>query len=414
MGETEIMTVFNDLMTLLGLALNKPDLSQEYINDRLNELDDNGLEWEKLAVLAKENSVIGILYDIFEGYDRIPADVMKAVSFYSKKLCRRNYKFLVIYTKVKEVLEKAGIQFCILKGFAAAQDYPVPDVRKLSDLDILLPDPEALPRAKEVLEAIGFITQEEQHANHHLCMREPGGKLIEIHTMLAEPFDDAKTNAYLEKLVPECRKHIEVKKIMDVEIPVLSDAYHAFELLMHMLQHFLLAGFGVKMLCDWVVLWNRGLSEEERGQYLELVETSRVKGFSDAITRVCVRYLGLKRDNVLWMGLYDGKKTRDELDADTEEFAADLFEAGEFGKVKGRMVALRGNGPFDYIREFHHQMHINFPKAGKCFLLWPVLWVITLVRFLRNNKKVRDVSSRELFENAKKRGKLVKKLHIFE
>jgi hypothetical protein len=59
-------------------------------------------------------------------------------------------------------------------------------------------------------------------------------------------------------------------------------------------------------------------------------------------------------------------------------------------------------------------MHINFPKAGKCFLLWPVLWVITLVRFLRNNKKVRDVSSRELFDNAKKRGRLVKKLHIFE
>ena len=114
------------------------------------------------------------------------------------------------------------------------------------------------------------------------------------------------------------------------------------------------------------------------------------------------------------MGLYDGKLSREELDAETEEFTADLFEAGEFGKVKGRMVALRGNGLFDYVREFHHQMHINFPKAGKCFLLWPVLWVITLVRFLRNNKRVRDVSSRELFDNAKKRGRLVKKLHIFE
>ena len=408
------MTVFNDLMSMLSLALNEKDLSEKEIKDRLDELNNGGLDWEKLAELAKENSVIGILYDILEGYDKIPEAVMKTVSFYSRKLCRRNYKFLVIYEKVKEAFERAGIQFCIMKGFAAAQDYPVPDVRKLSDLDILLPDPEALPRAKQVLEEIGFTTQEEQYANHHLCMREPGGKLIEIHNMLAEPFDDAKVNAYLEKLVPECRKHIVVKEIMDVDIPVLTDAYHAFELLMHMLQHFLLAGFGIKMLCDWVVLWNRGLSEEDRKQYMELVEKSRVKGFSDAITRVCIRYLGLKRDNVLWMGLYDGKLSREELDAEREEFTADLFEAGEFGKVKGRMVALRGSGPFDYIREFHHQMHINFPKAGKCFLLWPVLWVITLVRFLRNNKKVRSVSSRELFDNAKKRGRLVKKLHRFE
>ena len=408
------MTVFNDLMSMLSLALNEKNLSEKEIKDRLDELNNGGLDWEKLTVLAKENSVIGILYDILEGYDKIPDNVMKTVSFYSKKLCRRNYKFLVIFEKVKEAFEKAGLQFCILKGFAAAQDYPVPDVRKLSDLDILLTDPEALPKAKQVLEAIGFTTQEEQYANHHLCMREPGGKLIEIHTMFAEPFDDAKTNAFLEKLVPECSKHIVVKEIMDVDIPVLTDAYHAFELLMHMLQHFLLAGFGVKILFDWVVLWNRGLSEEDRKQYMELTERGRVKGFSDAITRVCVRYLGLKRDNVLWMGLYDGKLSREELDAETEEFAADLFEAGEFGKVKGRMVALRGNGPFAYVREFHHQMHINFPKAGKCFLLWPVLWMITLVRFLRNNKKVRDVSSRELFDNAKKRGRLVKKLHIFE
>lgn len=408
------MTVFNDLMSMLSLALNEKNLSEKEIKDRLDELNNGGLDWEKLAVLAKENSVIGILYEILKGYDKIPEAVMKTVDYYSKKLCRRNYKFLVIFEKVKAAFEKAGIQFCIMKGFAAAQDFPVPDVRKLSDLDILLPDPEALPKAKQVLEAIGFTTQEEQYANHHLCMREPGGKLIEIHNMLAEPFDDAKVNAYLEKLVPECRNHIVVKEIMDVDIPVLTDAYHAFELLMHMLQHFLLAGFGIKMLCDWVVLWNRGLSEEDRKQYMELVEKSRVKGFSDAITRVCIRYLGLKRDNVLWMGLYDGKLSREELDAETEEFTADLFEAGEFGKVKGRMVALRGNGLFDYVREFHHQMHINFPKAGKCFLLWPVLWVITLVRFLRNNKKVRDVSSRELFDNAKKRGRLVKKLHIFE
>ena len=90
------------------------------------------------------------------------------------------------------------------------------------------------------------------------------------------------------------------------------------------------------------------------------------------------------------------------------------MEAEEFGKSKGRMVALSGNGLFDYVREFHHQMHLNFPKAGKVFLFWPVLWTITLVRFLRNNRKVRSVSSKELLQNAGKRAKRVKGLHLFE
>ena len=111
---------------------------------------------------------------------------------------------------------------------------------------------------------------------------------------------------------------------------------------------------------------------------------------------------------------FDNGRTREELEKETEIFMEELMDAEEFGKAKNRMVALRGNGLFDYVREFHHQMHLNFPKAGKVFLFWPVLWTITLVRFLRNNKKVRSVSSKELFESAGKRGKIVKGMKLFQ
>ena len=78
------------------------------------------------------------------------------------------------------------------------------------------------------------------------------------------------------------------------------------------------------------------------------------------------------------------------------------------------MVAVRGSGLGAYTREFHHQMHLNFPRAGKCFLLWPLLWCMTLVRFLRNNRKIRHTSVRAVLRNAKARGKLVKRLFLFE
>ena len=204
------------------------------------------------------------------------------------------------------------------------------------------------------------------------------------------------------------------KEVMGIEICMLEDAFHAYELLLHMLQHFLRAGFGVKLLCDWVVLWNREVDEKNREQYLKLVKESGLKGFSDTITRACIKYLGLKRENVLWMEPYPTDKNREDVDKDTELFIKELEDAEEFGSSKNRMVALRGNGLFDYVREFHHQMHLNFPKAGKVFLLWPVLWIITLVRFLRNNKKIRSVSGRELLENAGKRGKLVSNMKLFK
>ena len=63
------------------------------------------------------------------------------------------------------------------------------------------------------------------------------------------------------------------------------------------------------------------------------------------------------------------------------KFMLDIFEAEEFGKSdRERMLVLRGTRISDYVREFQHQMHLNYPNAGKIWLLWPVLWFNTLVK----------------------------------
>ena len=43
-----------------------------------------------------------------------------------------------------------------------------------------------------------------------------------------------------------------------------------------------------------------------------------------------------------------------------------------------------------YVREFHHQMHINFPKVGKIIFLWPVL-VNCINIFLGLSKKLIEI-----------------------
>ena len=97
-----------------------------------------------------------------------------------------------------------------------------------------------------------------------------------------------------------------------------------------------------------------------------------------------------------------------------EEFMKEILEAEEFGgSDKNRMVMLEGTGLWAYVKEFHHQMHLNFPRAGKCFLLWPALWLITLVRFLRNNRTIRGTSAGEILREAHRRSDLIKKLKLF-
>ena len=97
----------------------------------------------------------------------------------------------------------------------------------------------------------------------------------------------------------------------------------------------------------------------------------------------------------------------------TDLLLREFLDAEEFGNSNNnRMVMMTGTGFGAFIREFQHQMYLNFPKLGKCFLLWPVLWVITLFRFLRNNKRVRNTSAGEVLKEAKRRSELMKQLNI--
>lgn len=99
---------------------------------------------------------------------------------------------------------------------------------------------------------------------------------------------------------------------------------------------------------------------------------------------------------------------------ETEVVAAllrDILDAGEFGYSEAeRMVGMDGSSAAAYAREFQHQMHLNFPAAGKCPLFWPVLWAATLARFLQNNRKLKRPSVGRIMKKARSRGELVQRL----
>ena len=78
------------------------------------------------------------------------------------------------------------------------------------------------------------------------------------------------------------------------------------------------------------------------------------------------------------------------------------------------MVMMRGNKLADYIREFHHQMRISFPKAGKVFIIWPGLWIITFTRFIFNNHKIRNVSTGSILKKAGQRSRVMKQIRLWK
>ena len=79
------------------------------------------------------------------------------------------------------------------------------------------------------------------------------GITVELHQTLAEHFDNKRMDNQLQDIVKEYKEHIQSVSFLGNTLYISSDGYNAFSLMIHMLQHYLRAGFGLKLLCDWVV-----------------------------------------------------------------------------------------------------------------------------------------------------------------
>lgn len=363
-------------------------------------------DMHKVIRMAQRHKVLPLLYGVLceEGREEtLDAADKKWVENISRTAAKQSYRLLFLTRYLVRTLEEAGVPVLVLKGSGVAELYPVPEMRKSGDVDVLVPV-DMLKDATKLLTRQGVLVGQSQHANHHLALRTGDGIDLELHTMLAEPFRDNRINRSMNRLLPDYFAKREYRECMGVSLPVPAEAHQALQLLLHMLQHFMRAGFGLKLLCDWVVFWNRDVVQGIVAEFLELADGCHVRKFAEMITMVCKEFLGLRRD--LPMGGHCDRKL-------AEELLQDVFAAEEFGKGdKDRMVIVQENSLWAYVREFHYQMKLNHPKASPYVILWPGLWVITLAVFLRNNRKLNRGRVKDILRNAGDRSRLLQQIGL--
>lgn len=395
------------LLKLLNAQLtnNNKILASDMFVKTVLQLSDS--DWWNLIKLAQNHSVLSMIAENQVFMDNCN-DVQREYVFdEANKVVMRNYRLLWLASKYQKILSDAGIESALIKGFATAIYYDVPEVRKSGDIDILITDKNKIDKAIYVLLSKGLKYVDKQHSSHHIELVNDRGITVELHQTLAEHFDNKYTDNQLQDIVKEYKEHIERVSFLGNTLYIPSDGYNAFSLIVHMLQHYLRAGFGLKLLCDWVVFWNRTISDREKEQFMYHVKQLHMETFVSAITSICVRYLGLSKEKVSFM--LKEKEDKILLYA----IIMDIIEAEEFGySDKNRMVVLRDSKINSLIREFHHQMVINYPKMSKYIVLWPILWGRTLFVFLQNNKKVRHTSAFNILKNARKRSQIRKRMEV--
>ena len=361
-------------------------------------------QWQQLLTLADRHEVLTLLETTWDSA-KLPDEQRLRIQAKTARTIQKSIQLQALNARLTALLASEGITAITLKGCTVSRFYPTPEFRKTSDIDLFVANPADAKKAVNILGDNGFNPSGEWHANHHFILSSEKNEVVELHTAWADDFKDKNLNQYMAKMQTESMHHCQLTDIQGFQVYAYETPWHAFYLMIHMLTHFVGSGFGLRNLCDWVVLWNHCDEVKACGDFWKMAVESGTEEFAAALTAICVKYLGLDRAK---SPVPDEKHVDPET---VEMLLRDILDAGEFGYSEAaRMVGMDGDSWTAYVREFHHQMHINFPKAGRWIILWPVLWAATLVRFLRNNKKLHRAPIAAIMKKAGKRGQLVSRL----
>lgn len=361
-----------------------------------------------LANLAQEHCTVPFVLPCLRS-----ASVYPSMKHQVKEMMLNYYQIEHFTRTTVSLLRENHIDGYLLKGLSLADCYPVPEYRKLGDLDLYLVEPEMLSQAQTVLESNGYILQDElsdHHVTYYYTFPKTGRRFIlELHYRVVGQYQYSRTNEIVDLVYSPAKLKKSSQMIHGYSYTVLPPTEYVFYMIHHMLKHYLYSGFGIRLLCDFTFYLKRHESEIDFDQIHTWCRESCISHLYEIILESCRIYLGLP-DSIDPQTHYDT--------SDCQDFITQILKDGDMGTDVSQTLVGSSSyqkvNLFTYFREGHVQMKVRFPKASHFPILWPVLWVITFVCFIRNTYKVRNTTFLQTLRNFKKYNLKTKLIKTFE
>lgn len=366
------------LITLLNKAIHKETATLEEIDE---------IHWGKLIYEANEHHVSPLVYSAIDRRDAVKCIASELLKDWKKEVFYSGINQQNYIMKVAEVLERFNenkIPVIVLKGLVVREYFPIPQLRTMSDADVLV-HKEDLEKVSEMMIELGYTqTKDEDDHGAHIVFVKPGQPIFEVHWTLANKAFFKGDTSWEDNLWKEA-VGVEVGGTKTLSLGIEDLAVH---LCIHMAVHLAHKGFGVRQPLDLVLLVEQKGTEVDWNRFLEKTKQCGIYKFALAAFILCNRLYGMKLpveirnivgrtpisnkyielliDDIFASGVYGNK---DETRVFASEFAFDQSEGAAEGTssvFKKYMKLL-----FPHIKD----MSEKYDYAKKVKILAPVAWI---------------------------------------
>ena len=288
-------------------------------------------EWEKVAALAKGQSVMGVIGKVLLTDDNINFRLSRELQLRVKQLTFSYMHSHTLLNKtlvtVVSALRENGIESVLLKGQGLARYYPQPDLRQCGDIDLYVGCENSV-RTYEVLEPMAVSIENKALASqgkHYDVVMERRVK-VEVHR-----YTDIHVSPRLKKIYQEASDKGTTENIVPIDfagttVYTLSDDFNAFYIFNHLFQHYMVSGIGLRQFCDWMMFLHARKDHINHDYLKKLLNDMGMMKPWQAFGCVLVRELGLPQEEFPFYDKAQEKKV--------EKIVRRVLDEGNFGKER--------------------------------------------------------------------------------
>lgn len=337
-------------------------------------------DWERLITLAQEHVLGAMVCDVLQRHPEAPASVVQALSGDYRYAIFRDTQMEHWRSLVGNALASANIPHIFLRGICLKHDYPIPAMRTMTDIDMLVRR-EDLSQIRAAMLALG-ATAKDGDGNHNNYML-PGNVEVECHPMLIHGGSPIAAGInpgwqYAEKT--QTAEH------------VLSEEGFYLNIMCHLAEHFAGGGVGVRFVADIWICRNRRKTQPDRSFVEKELRRFGLLEFARNIEALAEAWFG------------SGETT-----AILEEIGEYILTSGSHGKadralLNAASLSEGGSGFSALLKKFYYprqDLEVRFPWVrGRPWLL-PVAWLVRLFRAVFRHRKQAASWGKNVFQTSR-------------
>lgn len=322
---------FKALMRLAGAAAQGKAIS---------DLPDN-LDWAKLEKLANEQGIqalLGYALRLSPGLG-CPEELRERLVSQMRQLAFSNNAWKSSILRLLQQMNDAGIPARLIKGYAVADCYAVPDCRVSGDTDLLI-DPKDEKRACAFMKENGFSVEQRWTNGHHDVCQHPQLGCVELHVML---YDEIVEDVWFGRMDGReflCEPTMEVSA-QDGCYHTLGYTDHMIFLMLHSIKHFIQTGMSLQMMLDVALFFVHHADQINSSRFWRTMESLKYGTAAQNILWAMVQYGGMDAASIPGLG----EAHSEQVDMILE----DLENGGWLGKMDENA---RAEGWYEY----NHQL----------------------------------------------------------